>query len=223
MATETLRADHSEISWPLDNTTVYGTLVKPAGPGPFPGVVMVAGSGPTDRDWNSPLIPGSNGSARLIADALAENGFASLRYDKRASGPHVAETLPALVGKMSMQSHLDELTSAVQMLAQQGSVDSTRIFALTNSEGALHALNYQVHQPAIPFAGLVLAAPPGPSRLARLRERRSTPNCPFCQMLPSLSRPTTRRSPVSRPARQFSRIPAAGRYPDAAPEVSRLQ
>ena len=63
-----------EVSWPLDDTTVYGTLVKPAGQGPFPGVVMVAGSGPTDRDWNSPLIPGSNGSARLIAEALAPKG-----------------------------------------------------------------------------------------------------------------------------------------------------
>jgi pimeloyl-ACP methyl ester carboxylesterase len=36
-----------------------------------------------------------------------------------------------------------------------------RTFALTNSEGALHALTYQVHAPAIPFAGLVLTGPPG--------------------------------------------------------------
>ncbi len=39
-----------EVSWALDATTVYGTLVKPVGQGPFPGVVLVAGSGPTDRD-----------------------------------------------------------------------------------------------------------------------------------------------------------------------------
>jgi alpha-beta hydrolase superfamily lysophospholipase len=150
-----------EVAWPLDGTTVYGTLVRPPGPGPFPAVVMVAGSGPTDRDWNSPLLPGTNGSARLLAQALARAGIASLRYDKRASGPHVRETMPLLVGKLSMQSHLDELAGAVRTVASQDDIRREKIFALTNSEGALHALNYQVSSPAIPFAGLVLTAPPG--------------------------------------------------------------
>lgn len=151
----------SEVSWQLDGITMYGTLVRPEGAGPFPAVVMVAGSGPTDRDWNSPLIPGTNGSARLLAEALAGAGFASLRYDKRASGPHVAENLPAMIGKISMQSHADELAAAVARLASQPDIRRDRIFALTNSEGGLHALNYQLHQPAIPFAGMVLIAPPG--------------------------------------------------------------
>jgi hypothetical protein len=142
---------------------MYGTLVRPAGPGPLPAVVMVAGSGPTDRDWNSPLLPGSNGSARLIAEALAEAGIASLRYDKRASGPHVRENMQTLIGKMSMQSHVDELAGAVRALASQEFVRDGQIFALGNSEGTLHALNYQIHHPAIPLAGLVLIAPPGRS------------------------------------------------------------
>jgi uncharacterized protein len=153
--------ESSEVSWPLDSTTVYGTLVRPSGPGPFPAVVMVAGSGPTDRDWNTPLLPGANGSARLLAAALAQVGIASLRYDKRASGPHISENMPALIGKISMQSHLDELAGAERTLASQDYVRKDRIFALTNSEGALHALNYQVSIPAVPFAGLVLTAPPG--------------------------------------------------------------
>ncbi len=58
-------AESSEVSWPLDDTTVYATLVKPSGVGPFPGVVMVAGSGPTDRDWGSPLLPGGDRLAAL--------------------------------------------------------------------------------------------------------------------------------------------------------------
>jgi alpha-beta hydrolase superfamily lysophospholipase len=153
--------ESTEISWPLDDTTVYATLVRPAGPGPFPAVVMVAGSGPTDRDWNTPLLPGTNGSARLLADALAQAGIASLRYDKRPSGPHMMENMPPLIGRISMKSHLDELAGAVQTIAGQDYIRKDRIFALTNSEGALHALNYQVSNPAMPFAGLVLTAPPG--------------------------------------------------------------
>src|ERR1700730_944056 len=150
--------ESSEVTWQLGETSVYGTLVRPSGPGPFPAVVMVAGSGPTDRDWNSPLLPGTNGSARLLAEALARVGIASLRYDKRASGPHARENMQTLIGKMSMQSHVDELAGAVRTMAKQDYMRSDRIFALTNSEGALHALNYQVHSPAIPFTGLVLTA-----------------------------------------------------------------
>jgi hypothetical protein len=94
---------------------------------------------------------------------LGRAGFASLRYDKRASGPHVRETIPLLIGAITMQSHVDELAGAVRTLAEQQGVSRQRIFALGNSEGTLHALNYQVDDPAIPFAGLVLTGPPGRS------------------------------------------------------------
>lgn len=153
----------AEVSWQLDGIDMFGTMTRPDGDGPFPAVVMVAGSGPTDRDWTSPLLPGENGSAALLADVLAEAGFASLRYDKRASGPHVAENLPALIGRMSMQSHLDELVGAVDVLAGDPSVDAARIVGLGNSEGCLHVLHYVTGSPRTPFAGAILAAPPGRS------------------------------------------------------------
>jgi pimeloyl-ACP methyl ester carboxylesterase len=161
MTDQNLYGESPEVTWPMGETTMYATLVRPVGPGPFPAAVMVAGSGPTDRDWNSPILPGTNGSARLLAEALARAGVASLRYDKRASGPHARENVPLLIGKMSMQSHVDELAGAVRVMANQAYTRSGRIFALANSEGTLHALNYQLHSPAIPFAGLVLIGPPG--------------------------------------------------------------
>ena len=153
--------ESAEVSWPLGPTTVHGTSVKPRGSGPFPAVILVAGSGPTDREWNSPLLPGSNGSARLLAEALGRAGIASLRYDKRASGPHVRETIPLLVGKITMHSHVDELAGAVRTMADQDWVRADRLFALGNSEGTLHALSYQLDSPAIPLAGLILTGPPG--------------------------------------------------------------
>ncbi len=163
MTDQDSNAESLEVNWQLDSTTMYGTMVRPSGPGPFPAVVMVAGSGPTDRDWNSPLLPGTNGSARLLAEALARAGIASLRYDKRASGPHARENISLLIGKLSMQSHVEELAGAVRTMASQAYTRSDRIFALANSEGTLHALNYQLHSPAIPLAGLVLIGPPGRS------------------------------------------------------------
>lgn len=151
----------ADVSWQVDGITMEGTLLRPAGGGPFPAVVLVAGSGPTDRDWCAPLLPGTNGSGRLFAEAFAQAGIASLRYDKRASGPHAMENLPRLMGKMSMRSHLDELACAVQTLAAQEFVDSSRVVGLGNSEGALHVLHYATSVQTIPFAGIVLAAPPG--------------------------------------------------------------
>jgi uncharacterized protein len=150
-----------EVSWRLDGITMEGTVVRPDGDGPFPAVVMVAGSGPTDRDWCSPLLPGQNGSGRLFAGAFAGAGIASLRYDKRASGEHAAENVPKLIGRLSMQSHLDELVAAVAALAGLGFVDSTRVVGLGNSEGALHVLHYVTRPQQLPFVGIVLAAPPG--------------------------------------------------------------
>ena len=111
--------DDTYVSWPVDDIDVNASLTLPNGDGPFPAVIMVAGSGPTDRNWNSPLIPGANGSAALLAQVLAEIGFITLRYDKRASGPHAMENAARLVGKISMQGHLEELAGGVRLLASR--------------------------------------------------------------------------------------------------------
>jgi uncharacterized protein len=150
-----------DVSWQLDDVEMEGTVVRPDGEGSFPAVVLVAGSGPTDRDWCSPLLPGSNGSGRLVAEAFAAGGIASLRYDKRASGPRVMDNLPKLVGKLSMESHLAELVAAVNVLSGLDFVDSSKIVGLGNSEGTLHVLHYATSNQDVPLAGIVLAAPPG--------------------------------------------------------------
>jgi pimeloyl-ACP methyl ester carboxylesterase len=80
----------------LDTPTgqIAGTLQLPAAAEAKPRVALIiAGSGPTDRDGNSALIPGRNDSLKMLAAALAEEGIASVRYDKRglkaslAAGP----------------------------------------------------------------------------------------------------------------------------------------
>jgi pimeloyl-ACP methyl ester carboxylesterase len=63
-----------------------GTLMLPAATGKVPVALIIAGSGPTDRDGNSALLPGHNDSLKLLAAALAQQGIASLRYDKRGIG-----------------------------------------------------------------------------------------------------------------------------------------
>ena len=160
MSTATKEINDIPVTWRLDEIDIEASLTQPKGNGPFPAVIMVAGSGPTDRNWNSPLIPGTNGSAALLAQVLTELGYVTLRYDKRASGPHGRENAMKLTGRISMQSHTDELAGGVKYLAAQNFVDSQKIFALANSEGCIHALNYQTQENNPTFAGLILTAPP---------------------------------------------------------------
>ncbi len=150
--------DDLPVSWLVDDIEVFATLTRPTGEGPFPALIFVAGSGPTDRDWNSPLIPGTNGSGALMARELTEAGFITLRYDKRASGPHVAENVPRMIGKISMQSHVEELAGGVSLLAGREDVNTAQLFVLTNSEGCVHALNYQTQADGPLFSGMVLTS-----------------------------------------------------------------
>lgn len=70
----------------LDTGTgvLYGTLELPAAKPPYPIVLFIAGSGPTDRDGNSAILKGKNDSTKMMAEGFAARGIASLRYDKRA-------------------------------------------------------------------------------------------------------------------------------------------
>lgn len=151
----------TEVQWELGPTQMSGTVVIPEGVGPFSAVVMAAGSGPTDRDWNSPLLPGRNGAAMILAEKLAEAGYASLRYDKRVAGSHGEENMRLLAGSLSMQSHREEFAAAVLYLASRPDIWPQKIVGLGHSEGTLHVLHYQLGQPPVPLAGLILAAPPG--------------------------------------------------------------
>ena len=156
-----VHTEDKEVSWKIFDIPVYGTVTAPTDKEVHDAVIFVAGSGPTDRNWCSPLLLGTNGSAKLLAESLASQGFVTLRYDKVASGPHVRENIPKLVGRISMQSHMEELTGAFETIIAEKNVDKNNLFVLTNSEGAIHAVNYQMQAKSNGFKGLVLTGAPG--------------------------------------------------------------
>jgi pimeloyl-ACP methyl ester carboxylesterase len=61
--------------------TIYGTLLTPAVDSAVPVVMLISGSGPTDRDGNN--VQMKNDALKILADSLLSHGIASLRYDKR--------------------------------------------------------------------------------------------------------------------------------------------
>lgn len=76
------------ITLPAEPAPLHGTMLTPEAQ-PRAIAVIIAGSGPTDRDGNSPLGV-SAATYRLLADGLAAQGIASVRYDKRGIGESAA-------------------------------------------------------------------------------------------------------------------------------------
>jgi dienelactone hydrolase len=123
-----------EVSVGLGEDALPGTLTLPDGEGPFPAVVLVHGSGPSDRDEN---IMG-NRPFRDIAHGLAARGVATLRYDKRSFA-----RLPSLLahGEALTVQHetIDDAVAAVALLRARTEIDATRVVVLGHSLGGMVA------------------------------------------------------------------------------------
>ncbi|MBD8899150.1 alpha/beta fold hydrolase [Rhodanobacter sp. DHG33] len=143
---------------PLDVPTpvgpLHGALTLPAGAGPFPAIVLVAGSGAHDMDETI----GPNKPFRDIAEGLARAGVATLRYDKRTFDH------PGRSADFAIDAEVtDDAVAAARLLAQQKEIDPRRVFVLGHSLGALMAPRIGQRDPQL--AGLVLMAAPGRSLL----------------------------------------------------------
>lgn len=146
-----------EVTFLAGGRTIPGTLVHPES-GTGPGLLLLAGSGPTDRDWNSPLLPGRNGSARLLAEALAARGVTVLRFDKAFSGRNPG--LP--IADLTLDTYRDEASAALDFLRSRAEVDSARVFVAGHSEGGIHASRLAEFR-ADRIRGVILISAPGRS------------------------------------------------------------
>jgi uncharacterized protein len=111
--------------------TLFGTLDLPAGDCPFPVVVIIAGSGPTDRDGNSALT--KNDALKLIGQGLAAKGIAALRYDKRGIAKSTAAG--AKEQDLRFEMYADDAAAWVELLRKDKRF--TRVGIVGHSEGSL--------------------------------------------------------------------------------------
>lgn len=130
---------------------IYGTLLKPVDNPTKTLVILVAGSGPTDRDGNSTALKGKNDSHKALAYGLKEQGFATFRFDQRSSGETWKKTKLKNIDSFSV--FVDDLINVIQTLKKEQSFD--RIVLVGHSQGAMVAtLAAQVE----PVDGLVILA-----------------------------------------------------------------
>lgn len=132
-----------------EGVTLAGTLTLPKGNGPFPAVLLIAGSGPEDRDETF----GSHHPLLVHADALTRKGFAALRYDKRGVGGSTGDGRNA-----TYEDFMNDAIAGVKYLQSRKDINPKKIGLLGTSEGGLLAYRMAARSNAIDFIAL-LGAP----------------------------------------------------------------
>jgi alpha-beta hydrolase superfamily lysophospholipase len=156
----------TDLTAPGPEGALAGTLLDPDAKAPL--VLLIPGSGPTDRDGNNPLGV-AGGPYRQLAEALAAKGIATLRIDKRG-----------LFGSKAAQADPNAVTTAdyaadVQAWSKVARARTGRacIWLLGHSEGGLVAL--QAAQSPVGICGLILVSSVGRPMGAVLREQLPVP------------------------------------------------
>ncbi len=174
-STKTPAYEEQEVSFVVGPDTLYGTLLLPGhAPGKTPAALIIAGSGPTDRNGNSPLVNGRVDNLAEFARAIGAAGVASLRYDKLGTGKTGLGSFASHPQDIGFDTYDAEAEAAFDYLRSRPEVDPGRVLILGHSEGGLFALNIAATRG--PNAGpkaLVLAAAMGFPYLATVRRQLS--------------------------------------------------
>jgi pimeloyl-ACP methyl ester carboxylesterase len=132
------------------NLSLAGTLTMPRTGGPFPTVLLVAGSGPHDRDetlaGHRPFL--------VLADALTRSGFAVLRYDKRGIAASTGDYNSA-----TTEDFASDAEAAVAFLRTRHDLNMKKFGIIGHSEGGLIGTIVAVRDPQQVSWLVLLAAP----------------------------------------------------------------
>jgi pimeloyl-ACP methyl ester carboxylesterase len=135
---------------PKSQVSLAGTLTLPPGPGPFPAAILVAGSGPQDRDetvaGHRPFL--------VLADHLTRKGVAVLRYDKRGIGKSTGN-----FDQATTEDFASDAAAALAYLKSQKEIDARKIGLIGHSEGGIIAP--MIASRSSDVAWMVLLAAPG--------------------------------------------------------------
>ena len=138
-----------EVRFKSGELTLAGTLAVPEVSGAVPAVLMLPGSGQTDRDDNAKAL--AIDVFPQLSTAIERQGLATFRYDKRGVGASEGDYFSS-----DFDDRLTDAVAAVEWLRARPEVDASRVIALGHSEGAL--LSVRLAAGAAPVAGAVLLA-----------------------------------------------------------------
>ncbi|MEO7041022.1 MAG: alpha/beta fold hydrolase [Gemmatimonadaceae bacterium] len=169
---------------------LFGSLVVPPGGGKHPVVLIIAGSGPTDRDGNSPIqvVPGKllhPDTYKILAADLAADGIASVRYDKRG----VAASAGAMAGHTESDYRFDtginDAAAWIKLL--RADPRFSKVVVVGHSEGSLVGMDAAEREKADGFVSLEGAGRPAAVVIREQLTAGGAPAAIFGPILDSLS------------------------------------
>lgn len=110
---------------------IYGTLLISNSSKITPIVLIIAGSGPTDRNGNNPMM--ANNSLKMLAEGLAENGIASVRFDKRGIGE--SKNASAKESDLRFENYIEDVKDWCNFIKKD--TRFSNLIVLGHSEGSL--------------------------------------------------------------------------------------
>lgn len=111
--------------------SLEGTLLLPGDTFTGKVVLLLSGSGPTDRDGNQPMM--MNNSLKMVAEHLAKAGIASLRFDKRGIGASAGAMIPEV--DLRFHHFVDDAAGWIRLLQEDDRFDE--VIVAGHSEGSL--------------------------------------------------------------------------------------
>ncbi|MFP4090977.1 MAG: alpha/beta hydrolase [Cyclobacteriaceae bacterium] len=138
----------------VDEGYLEGSLLRPWQEQPLPLAIIIAGSGPTDRDGNNPMM--KNDALKMLAEGLAERGIASLRYDKRGIGGSHG----AIKNESELRFDTYAADAAAWVQKMEDSLDFSEIIMIGHSEGSLLGMLAAGQSPVDKFVSIAGAGQP---------------------------------------------------------------
>nr|WP_321413094.1 alpha/beta fold hydrolase [uncultured Allomuricauda sp.] len=123
--------EEKPITLATETGNIQGTMLSPERSNKIPVVLIIAGSGPTDRNGNNPMM--KNNALKMLAKGLGNHGIASIRFDKRG----IAESTEAGVeeSNLKFETYIEDAKDWIDLLEQYYSF--SEIVVLGHSEGSL--------------------------------------------------------------------------------------
>jgi uncharacterized protein len=135
-------ASSRDVSFTVDGTKTYGTLQIPAHSSGqhLAAALLLAGSGPTDRNGDQPSADVTPQTLKLIAGVLAQQGIETLRFDKYFTGQTGAGAFASDPGAVDLNAYIRQADYAYDYLIAQPGVDRRRMLVVGHSEGGFYAM-----------------------------------------------------------------------------------
>jgi len=120
-----------EYNLDVDKGKIYGTLMMPKDREGSTVALIIAGSGPTDRNGNNSSM--KNNSLKMIAEALAKEGISSVRFDKRGIGE--SASLIEKEEDLVFEDYVNDVVGWIEKLKKDNRFN--KVVVIGHSEGAL--------------------------------------------------------------------------------------